>query len=218
MGRDQRDRMIWVGDMHPEVQTIQAVFGHDDIVARSLDFVRDRTELPNWMNTFPSYSAWWIIIQHDWYMQNGNLDYLHEQKDYLLSLLDQIGDCIQQDGTNTAPNPFLDWPSSENKEGVKAGIHALFTWAITKGKALCEYLGEIAAAERCDHYEQRLRNYQPDHFNSKQAAALLALTQYMNAKEANENVLAVGGSKGFQPFTDITCYKREPRREIYKAA
>jgi hypothetical protein len=65
-------------------------------------------------------------------MQNGDLEYLKQQKNYLISLLDQMGEYIQEDGTNTAPNPFLDWPSSENKDGVKAGIHALFTLAIVK--------------------------------------------------------------------------------------
>ncbi|MBT2757712.1 alpha-L-rhamnosidase [Mesobacillus foraminis] len=196
----KRDRMIWIGDMHPETSTIQAVFGDHDIVPASLDYVRDRTELPEWMNTFPSYSAWWIIIQHDWYMQNGDFEYLKEQKEYLISLLDQLGEFIQEDGSNTAPNPFLDWPSSDNQEGVKAGIHALFTLAIEKGGNLCQYLGEKEAGSRCRQYEAKLRQQRPWHANCKQAAALLALANIMDKEDANKKVLAVDGSRGVSTF------------------
>ncbi|WP_234987236.1 alpha-L-rhamnosidase C-terminal domain-containing protein [Bacillus sinesaloumensis] len=196
----KRDRMVWVGDMHPETSTIQAVFGYDDIVPNSLDFVRDRTALPAWMNTIPSYSAWWVIIQYDWYMQNGDLDYLKQQKDYLIRLLDQIADHIQPDGTNTIPNPFLDWPSSDNKDGVNAGVHALFTIALERGAKLCHYLGDHKAKERCDQHVTKLRQYQPNHANSKQAAALLALATIMDAKSANKEVLSVGGTNGYSTF------------------
>ncbi|MFS0634308.1 alpha-L-rhamnosidase C-terminal domain-containing protein [Mesobacillus foraminis] len=196
----KRDRMIWIGDMHPETSTIQAVFGDHEIVPASLDYVRDRTELPEWMNTFPSYSAWWIIIQHDWYMQNGDFEYLKQQKEYLISLLDLLGEFIQEDGSNTAPNPFLDWPSSDNQEGVKAGIHALFTLAIEKGGNLCQYLGEKEAGSRCRQYEAKLRQQRPWHANCKQAAALLALANIMDRDVANKKVLAVDGSRGVSAF------------------
>ncbi len=69
----KRDRLVWVGDMHPETSVIQAVFGYDDVVPRSLDLIRDETGLPEWMNGIPTYSMWWIIIHYGWYMQNGDL-------------------------------------------------------------------------------------------------------------------------------------------------
>ena len=37
----KRDRLVWVGDMHPEVSTINAVFGFNDVVPNSLDSARD---------------------------------------------------------------------------------------------------------------------------------------------------------------------------------
>ena len=46
----KRDRLVWVGDMHPEVTTIKAVFGEDSSVDDSLDFIRKETPLPGWMN------------------------------------------------------------------------------------------------------------------------------------------------------------------------
>jgi hypothetical protein len=39
----KRDRLVWVGDMHPETSTIAAVFGNNKVVPKSLDLVRDIT-------------------------------------------------------------------------------------------------------------------------------------------------------------------------------
>src|SRR5690625_1934743 len=110
----KRDRLVWIGDMHPETSTIQRVFGYDDSVPKSLDLIRDETEIPGWMNNIPSYSMWWIIIHKDWYLQNGDLEYLKKQKEYLLSLLSFLNEFISEDGTNSTPTPFIDWPSSGN--------------------------------------------------------------------------------------------------------
>jgi hypothetical protein len=70
----KRDRMIWAGDMHPEIMTISTVFGYNEVVPKSLDFVRDHTPLPRFINGIPSYSMWWVIMQHDWYQFHGRLD------------------------------------------------------------------------------------------------------------------------------------------------
>ena len=72
----KRDRLVWLGDMHPEVMTVQSVFGGNEVVRRSLDHVRDNTPLPGWMNWIAAYSMWWVIIHRDLYMYEGELNYL----------------------------------------------------------------------------------------------------------------------------------------------
>ena len=67
MGRVKRDRLVWVGDLHPEVMTVSTVFGYNEVVPKSLDLIRDITPLPSWMNGISSYSIWWLLIQRDWY-------------------------------------------------------------------------------------------------------------------------------------------------------
>ena len=37
----KRDRLVWVGDMHPETSIISSVFGYDECVTKSLDLIRD---------------------------------------------------------------------------------------------------------------------------------------------------------------------------------
>ena len=48
----KRDRMVWAGDMHPELMSINAVFGYNDVVPKTLDFLRDHTPLPKFMNSY----------------------------------------------------------------------------------------------------------------------------------------------------------------------
>ncbi len=197
----KRDRLVWVGDMHPEIVTICNVFGYNDVVPKSLDFIRDITPLPGWMNGISTYSMWWIIIHRDWYYHNGNLSYLKQQKSYLLQLLNHLISKIGvDDKEHLDGNRFLDWPSSENKRGVDAGIQAMMIWALTDGADLCNKLGEFPMAARCISAVSRLKKNLPDPNNLKQAAALMALTELWPAQKANDEVLAVNGAKGFSTF------------------
>ncbi|MDF2686263.1 MAG: alpha-L-rhamnosidase, partial [Clostridia bacterium] len=143
----KRDRLVWIGDMHPEVSTIKSVFGYDECVPKSLDFIRDETPLPGWMNTIPAYSMWWILIQHTWYIQNGNIEYLTEQYDYLKALISYMSGFIAPDGSDYISNNFIDWPSSTNPEAQKAGVHALFKSAFDHAAELFDILQDTANAE-----------------------------------------------------------------------
>ncbi|WP_168119871.1 alpha-L-rhamnosidase C-terminal domain-containing protein [Paenibacillus sp. HB172176] len=196
----KRDRLVWAGDMHPETSTIQAVFGYHDVVPKSLDFMRDEYPLPEWMTTFPTYSIWWILVHHDWYMHNGDLAYLLEQKDYMTGLLRQLAGCIRSDGTVDISNPFLDWPSFANPEGVKAGAHALFVWCMNAGDKLCGILNDPETKELCRQAAQRLRQVVPNHNQSKQAASLLALTGLLEPQAVNEEVIAPDSPRGYSTF------------------
>ena len=198
----KRDRLVWVGDMHPEVSTIASVFGYNEVVRKSLDLSRDLHPLPQYMNGMITYSMWWVIIHRDWYMHNGDLNYLKEQRAYLLGLLNHYMTKI--DGNNKENlydgTRFLDWPSSENKKGIDAGMHAMLALTLQAGADLCKVLGEHATAKKCDEAVSRLKKHMPDINGSKQAAALLALAGFLPAEQANRHVIGVGGVKDFSTF------------------
>ncbi len=197
----KRDRLVWVGDMHPEVASIAAVFGYSDVVPKSLDLSRDITPVPQWMNGISTYSMWWIIIHRDWYFHNGNLDYLKEQRAYLKQLLPHIISKIGPDNREKLDGTrFLDWPSSENKPGVDAGLQAMMVWALKAGSEICKILDEDTLKKDCDKAIERLKKHIPPHNNSKQAAALLAMAGIMPADAANREVLSVGGAASFSTF------------------
>lgn len=196
----KRDRLVWVGDLHPEVMTVNTVFGYNEVVPKSLDLIRDVTPLPQWMNGISSYSMWWIIIHRDWYNYQGDLEYLREQRDYLTGLLDLL--VTKVDGNKEALDGmrFLDWPSSENEKAVHAGLQALMVMTLDAGAGLCRELGENATALQCEKVVSRLRKHVPDPGDSKQAAALLTLAGMTDAKKANRQVISVGGAENFSTF------------------
>lgn len=198
----KRDRLVWIGDLHPEVMTVNSVFGFNEVIPKSLDLIRDMTPVPQWMNGMCSYSIWWLIIHRDWYLYQGNLDYLKEQQPYITDLLYHLITQIDENGKEqlSGGGRFLDWPSSENQKGVDAGLQALMVMAMDAGQELAEVYGDKALYKACKEAVKRLRKYIPEHNQSKQAAALMALTGLMNPKEADQKVLSVGGAKNFSTF------------------
>ena len=197
----KRDRLVWVGDMHPETMVIDAVFGPHPIVPASLDLVRDHTPLGEWMNGISSYSIWWVLVQHSHFLHGGDVGYLVAQRDYLLGLLDQLIACVGPDGVERMPAwRFLDWPSSGDEAAIHAGLHALLSMGLDRGARLARALGNSAVADRCVAAYAKMRSHVPPAGQSKQAAALLALSGLVSAEQANREVLAVQPLQGVSTF------------------
>ena len=80
-------------------------------------------------------------------MQNGDKEYLEEQRDYLKSLLIQFSQYIDEEGREQLPpTRFLDWPSHGNDEAFHAGLHSLLRLSLLRGAELLEELGENETA------------------------------------------------------------------------
>jgi alpha-L-rhamnosidase len=215
----KRDRLVWVGDMHPEVMTINSVFGYNEAVPKSLDLARDLTPLPGWMNGLSSYSMWWILIQRDWYMYQGNLEYLKQQKEYLGKLLQMLATKIDASGQETLDGGrFLDWPSNENKEAIHAGLQSLMIMTFQAGSELCKILNDQETATICTTSIEKLRNNVPDIAGSKQAAALLSLSGLIPASSANDQCLAKNGVHKMSTFYGYYMLKARAKAGDYEGA
>ena len=214
----KRDRMVWMGDMHPELMTINTVFGYNDIIPRSLDFGRDNTPLPGWMNGISAYSMWWIIMQYDWYLYQGDLEYLKEQHTYLAGLLKLLMTKVDKDGKENMVNErrFLDWPSTNNKQGVHAGLQALMILSFQRGASLCRTLEDADMAIQCEEMAVKMKQYIPDPNHSKQAAALQALAGVIPAEKANREVISVDGAKDFSTFYGYYMLQAQAMAEDYQ--
>ena len=210
----KRDRLVWIGDMHPEVMTVNTVFGYNEAVPKSLDLTRNITPLPNWMNGISSYSIWWLLIQRDWFRYQGDWTYLQSQKDYLVGLLKVLISKVDASGREHLDGMrFLDWPSNENPEAINAGLQALMVQTMKYGAELCSLLQEPELASTCLETEVRLRKAahqvikpflalkkKPTEPGMKQAAALLAWAGLMDANEADQKYLSQEGGHGFSTF------------------
>jgi len=215
----KRDRLVWIGDMHPETTTISTVFGNVDIVPHSLDLIRDETPLPQWMNGISSYSLWWILIQRSWYQHTGDLTYLQAQKPYLTGLVKELAKHIGANNEETLPEGrFLDWPSSENKPAIHAGLHALLILAFDAAEEMCGTLGEADTKALCRASAARLRKHIPDPNHSKQAAALMALAGLGDPATLNRDIMAVDGAKRFSTFYGYYVLEAKAKAGDYQGA
>jgi len=195
----KRDRLVWMGDMHPEVSALMAVFGKQDVLSASLDYMRETTPPEKWMNGMPAYTLWWIRCQHDWYRYTGDPDYLKAQHAYLKSVFANLVKYIGPDSRCTMSG-FLDWPTQHNPKAVAAGMQALMLTAFENGAELAAALGDAELAAQCQDGAARLRKYVPSPEGSKQVAALLALSGLADAKAMEEQVLAKDGVQGVSTF------------------
>ena len=198
----KRDRLVWIGDMHPEVMTVGTVFGNHEVVRKSLDYVRDKTEPTSWMNGICSYSLWWIIIQHHLYQWYGDMDYLQEQKEYLAKLLDNVISNVRGSKEAYQDGRFIDWPSNDQPDVIHAGLQALTVRALEAGAEMSRLLGDGSLTERCAQTAKAMREYVPDHVGNSQAAALLAIEDMIDAGDASDIILANGPEK----FTSFMGY------------
>lgn len=189
----KRDRLVWIGDIHPEMLAATHIFGRLPNIENSLNFAREGTPLPKWMNGFPTYSMWWILILRDYYMLTGAREFVLQSVNYVMDLCEQIDKLITDEGELRLESIFLDWPTHD-KPDEAPGVHALALLSMEAAVALCADFGvtnEFAASAA-----EKLRRYAVRAEQSKPAIAM----QYLAGYKANTAKLAEGGSAGMSTF------------------
>ena len=196
----KRDRLVWLGDMHPEVSVINSVFGYNEVVPNSLDMTRDVTPVTTWMNGISSYSMWWILIHEEWYLHHGNLDYLKQQQVYLTALLKRLATYVDADGKEKLDGMrFLDWPTYENKTAVHEGLQAMMVLTMESGERLGGILGDAEISKLCSDTAAKLRKHVPESSGRKSPAALLAIAGLRDHADVAK-VLKKDGPKDLSTF------------------
>ena len=195
----KRDRLVWIGDMHPEVMTVGTVFGDHPVVRKSLDYVRNGTPAFAWMNGICSYSLWWIIIHHHLYWFYGDKAYLAQQKDYMDKLLRNVIKNIDGNKEAYKAGRFIDWPTNDKPDAIHAGLQALTIRALEAGADIAGWLSDEQLGKECREAVSRLRTYVPDPKWNKEAAALLAIQDLINPAVA-AGIILKDGAKDFTSF------------------
>ncbi|WP_299053715.1 hypothetical protein [uncultured Polaribacter sp.] len=215
----KRDRLVWVGDMHPEVMTINSVFGSNSIVPKSLDLARDQHPLPQWMNTISSYSMWWLLIHKDWYNYHGDFAYLKEQEAYMIALLDQLSTFIDKDNKEVLNGGrFLDWPTSTDPKAVHAGLQAMMIMTFEAGAEMMKTLERPELAKKYIKISKNLKKHTPEGNTSKQAASLMVLADIAKAKKINVEVLKKNGVENMSTFYGYYILEAMAEAKDYQGA
>ena len=208
----KRDRLVWVGDMHPEMLTVRTVFGNIPIMAKTLDFIREATPMTKWMNNMPTYSLWWMIIVRDWYFYTGNKEFLENNSGYILSLSKKICSIVSDDGSDSIGYYFLDWPTNDTEAG-KYGSRALLVLALNAAAELSRYCNDIATADLCDKKAEILKTCEWNTCTAKQTAAMIALAGCCDEIIAASEILE-GGAVGFSTFMSYYLLKAAAKKDM----
>lgn len=194
----KRDRLVWIGDAHPEMLAIRALFGPLPLLEQSLDTALEGAPLPGWMNDMPPYSMWWLRIVWDWYQYTGSPAYPRKHRAYILGLTDQLLGRIGPDGRLLLDDYFLDW-STRWKPEAAAGVQALAVLALDAAAALCRLLEAEEPARLAERGAAALRRCGGDGGREKPAVAMLALAGMCPTEEAGER-LRRDGAAGLSTF------------------
>ena len=176
----KRDRLVFMGDLHPEAKAVFCAFDDVSIVPDSMDFIVSHSADTADMNRIRSYPFWWVITLQDYYWRTADISYLARQRDLLLELLAVFAGYVDSAGSEQVPEcRFLDWPNREKTAAMHAGLQGLLFWTLKCGEALCAVL-DIAFPGAAADAVRRMKNHLPDCGDSKAAAAMLTLSGLKN--------------------------------------
>ena len=191
----KRDRLVWSGDLNQEIISSVYLFGDNKNITNSLSFLRSETPTGEWINTFPTYSAWWVINLCDYFKLTGNNEFFQANKNYAKEILSKINRCISKEGRiefqpNTGIEFFLDWPTNGTSDGF-LGTAAMLIYAANT------YLG-MEENEDCREIICKLKSFLEVECDFKQTRAFQILAG--RKKDGDREFLENGGSKGYSTF------------------
>lgn len=214
----KRDRLVWIGDIHPEMLALTALYGRMKTIERSLDFIKKQTPLPNYMNGFPTYSMWWIIIVADYLAITDAEDFAKRQTEYLKGLISFMSENVSLDGEMNYPFYFVDWQTAENKSDEIQGTRALNIIAVKKAIELLKRFGKPT-----DDAEELLGRLLKKEIIVERSKQVLGLKYFaVGLTESDKRKLVEGGVNGFSTFMSyyilkaIASFDKETALEMLK--
>ncbi len=191
----KRDRIVWMGDMHPEIKGILAAFSDTSIIRDSLEFLIRHTPFHKPMNNIYSYSCWFIISVWEYFMASNDFDFLAKNSEYIVEVMKMFSAFVDENGRECIPpRRFLDWPNNDNENAKHAGLQALLYWMMIDGTKILNTLEKDSTfAVNC---ADKLKKYVPSPCGRKAPAALLTLTKLGDFRNVLEN----------EPFRDVSTF------------
>ena len=193
----KRDRLVWAGDLAPEVMALTAIYGRLPVVENTMDMLTDIAPLPKYMNAIYTYSMWWIIILADYYKEFGCKDYVEKHLPYFTKLVEQMDELVDEKGDLCNTIRYLvDWPTKDSADEL-VGVRAIFLMAMNGAEMLMKDFGISTAT--IEKIKAKLM-LQPLQVEGKKQ--VIALKYFATGELTDEDYakLIEGGAKGFSTF------------------
>ncbi len=192
----KRDRLVWIGDTYPEMQALATLYGRVEVLENSLDYIREETPLPQFMNNFPTYSMWWMAIVADYVAWTDAKEFGLRQVEYMQGLLEVMDTFVAEDGKMNYPFYFVDWPTHETKDEYVGSLF-IQIFAVKKAK---EFLARFGA--KTETADKLLAKLQKADMTVESKKQVLALKYTATGKLTDDEYakLIDGGAKGLSTF------------------
>jgi hypothetical protein len=197
----KRDRLVWIGDMQPEVLAITDIFGADWCIEDALEHSVEKNPLPGWMR-ITTYSFWFIQILCDYYLKTRDEKFLKKFLSYAEGIIEQMDSCVLENGVidyarrpdiNTRLPFFLDWPTSESP-CAKAGCRYVYLFVTKNFAALLSEVGKDATV--CLRLIHKLEQQKEGLQDMKKQVVAFGYLAGQIDKVTAAKLLTEGGAKG----------------------
>ena len=193
----KRDRLVWAGDLAPEVMALTAIYGRLPVIENTIDMLTDIAPLPKYMNAIYTYSMWWMIILADYYKEFGCKDYVEKHMPYFMGLLDQMDDLVDENGElcNTI-RYIVDWPTKGTVDEL-VGVRVIFLMAMNGAEEILKAFG--LSTEKVEKIRGKLMKQS---IQAQQMKQVIALKYFATGELTDEEYakLIEGRAKGFSTF------------------
>ena len=209
----KRDRLVWVGDLQPEVLGVTCLLGEDEYVENALSMSVDKYPLPSWFGDIPAYSMWFIQILCDYYKKVRNTEFVLKYLPYMEGILGQIDESVSEDGVIDfakssagagAMGAFLDWPTYQTKDACP-GNRFLFIYILRNMQELYADLG-VEESPLCQSLLNRLQKVKETDVDAKQVVAFGYLAGQIDAEEVAKK-LTKDGAKALSTYMSYFIFK-----------
>ena len=192
----KRDRLVWVGDMHPEMLALTTLYGRVEEFERSLDFLRRTTPLDEWMNGIATYSMWWVIIVADYFKATACHDFIGPQLDYIQALIERLDGTEDENGAFDYPSILVDWPT-RHTEDEPTGVRAILTLAAQRAAEVLTQFDMDAS-----HANSLLAKVRRVPLTVKKQKQVIALKYLAEGRidDGDYAKLTAGGAEGMSTF------------------
>jgi len=220
----KRDRLVWIGDLYPEVRAANCLFGNIPETLRCLEFSMNEAPLPGYINKMPTYCLWWMINLREAYLSGATKEQIIGYLPYAKGILEQvISPAVAEDGMTSYSFNYIDWPScnqaGEDKHDERemerhAGVAYLTKIAVEAAQSLFVEFGEDVSL--CEDILARIakKNYEIHLY--KQIAAISVWAGDMS--QSNKETLLRGGASGLSTFQSYPILTAVAKYGEYNAA
>lgn len=193
----KRDRLVWAGDLAPEVMALTAIYGRLPVIENTMDILTDIAPLPKYMNGIYTYSMWWMIILADYYKEFGCKDYVEKHIPYFVGLLNQMDELVDENGDlNKTIRYIVDWPTKDTVDEL-VGVRVIFLMAMNGAEFLLNAFD--LPLDKVKKIKEKLLK-QP--LQAQQMKQVIALKYFATGEltDAEYAKLIEGRAKGFSTF------------------